>query len=477
MQSISCAYTGASTPFVPFRPPEESDSLSRFDKNEAVDSAIWVPATALPAAAASAADAAAGGAAAGLGKNRDTPPCNPRQYRPYIRQATAQRLVSGYWAKEGENLRGSSVAGCGRWKAYGAALVAQVVVESGQARMAGHFICGCNWTCEMCARATVARNRSWLRGSLFPALSEHGKSGSLVTLTLAHSYDVDWAVPVAALKAAYGLFDKRMAKVYRKAGSVGKFKAFEVTIGRNGIHPHFHILVTHDLGADLVAMESAMREAWYKAVAEAGGRCTDRGFDFQPNRLNDYAAKMEAAHELSSQSTKQGRKNGKSLSQMLDAAGRGDLIAGAEWQRAIEALGSTNRFHAGSLSRNLDIPTPSEWDDEEVRSEQDSLEVLAEPLIIEYSLDDHLKATHPALGRPGLAMILRAAARGGQVKVRMMVDALCRYSDSQRVPSWVPITEPWAVEPEIIKTAKLRPLTRQEVGEYLRVTRPLAAVK
>lgn len=417
-----------------------------------------------------------------LGKNRDTPPCNPRQYRPYIRQATAQRLVSGYWAKEGENLRGSSVAGCGRWKAHGAALVAQIAVESGQARMSGHFICGCNWTCEMCARATVARNRSWLRAALFPALKEHGKSGSLVTLTLAHSYNVDWAVPVAALKAAYGLFDKRMAKVYKKAGSVGKFKAFEVTIGQNGIHPHFHILVTHDIDADLVAMEAAMRDAWYSAVNEAGGRCTDRGFDFQANRLNDYAAKMEAAHELSSQSTKQGRKNGKSLSQTLDAAGRGDLTAGAEWQRAIKALGSTNRFHAGALAKNLDIPTPSEWEDEQEELEQGelALEEPALPVIIEYSLDDHLKATHPALGRPGLAMILRAAQRGGESKVLMMVKALCRFSDSQRMPSWLPTDEPWAVEPEIIKTAKLRPLTREEVGEYMRVknarvSRPLVA--
>lgn len=464
MRSISCALVRANIldlnpRFVPIGQPN-----SQFQDPASLCSVAAANATAASSRRALA--VATGGGAAGLGKNRDTPPSSPRQYRPYIRQATAQRLVSGYWAKEGENLRGSSVAGCGRWKAHGAAPVAQIAVQGGQARMSGHFICGCNWTCEMCARATVARNRSWLRGALFPALQENGKSGSLVTLTLAHSYKVDWAVPVDALKAAYGLFDRRMAKVYKKAGSVGKFKAFEVTIGQNGIHPHFHILVTHDIDADLVGMEVAMRDAWYSAVAEVGGRCTDRGFDFQANRLNDYAAKIEASHELSSQSTKHGRKNGKSLSQTLDSAGRGNLTSGAEWQRAIKALGSTNRFHAGALAKNLDISTPSEWEDEEGESQNDA---LALPEIIEYSLDDHLKATHSALGRPGLAMILRAAARGGQVKVRMMVNALCRYSDSQRVPISLPATEPWAVEPEIISIAKLRPLTKLEVGEYLRV--------
>jgi hypothetical protein len=392
-------------------------------------------------------------------------------FRPYIRLATAQRLVQGYWANNGENLKGSSVAGCGRWKAFGAPQgVAQIEVAGQKARMTGHFTCGCNWTCDVCARATVARNRGWLRGALFPALKERNKSGSLVTLTLAHTYNEDWAVPVAALKAAFGLMDRRMAKAYKKAGSVGKFKAFEVTIGLNGLHPHFHILLTHDADADLVALEEAMKEAWFKAVEEVGGRCTERGFDFQPNRLNDYTAKMEAAHELSSQSTKQGRKNGKTLSQTLDAAAKGDKEKGAEWQRAIAALKSTNRFHAGNLAKNLDIPTPSEWEEEEVQPDQGDLELQDDtpPVIIEYALDDHMKATNPGSGRPGLAMILRAAQRGGAPQALRMVDALCRDYDKKRMPTWLSASEPWAVEPEIIKTAKSRPLSREEVGEYLR---------
>lgn len=407
-----------------------------------------------------------------LGKNRDTPP-SPRIYRPYIRQATAQRLVSGYWANHGTNLRGSSVAGCGRWKAFGSpAGIAQIEVrQGGQARMTGHFICGCNWTCEMCARATVARNRSWLRGALFPALKEHQKSGSLVTLTLAHAYNSDWSEAVDSLKAAYGLMDKRLQKVYRKAGSIGKFKAFEVTVGLNGLHPHFHLLVTHDAVADLDALKEAMQEAWFKAVEEVGGRCTDRGFDFQENRLNDYTAKMEAAHELSAQSTKQGKKKGKTLSQLLDAAGVGDTKSGAEWQRAIAALKTTNRFHAGSLAKKLDIPSPSEWEDEGEAEAQESLpleEEAAPPTIIEYRLDDHLKATHPSLGRPGLAMILRAAQRGGKEKVLQMVRALCLDCDRKRMPHWMATAhEPWAVEPDILEEARNRPLTPDEVRKYL----------
>lgn len=411
-----------------------------------------------------------------LGKNRDTPPSTPksRQFRPYHRQATAQRLVAGYWSANDENLRGSSVAGCGRWRAFGAQQdVAQILVEDGQARMSGHFICGCNWTCETCARATVARNRSWLRAALFPALAASHKSGSLVTLTLAHTYGVDWSIPVAALKAAFKLFDKRMSKVYKKAGSVGKFKAFEVTVGRNGIHPHLHLLVTHDTDADLVALEAAMREAWYSAVVDVGGSCTERGFDFKADCVNDYAAKMEAAHELSAQSTKLGRKNGKTFSQLLDAAGRGDLVAGAEWQRAIKALGSTNRFQAGNMPKKLGILTPSEWDDKpDVEPELD-VESPA-PVLIEYRLSDHLSATHPSTGRPGLAMILRAAQRGGRYKVLLMVDALCRDYERKSAASLRPLPKIVSIEPEIFILARTRPLTRDEVALYLETRRNLA---
>lgn len=375
---------------------------------------------------------------AGLGNNRQTPPGKPYRrgfYRAELRRIVAQRLVASHWGDKGENLRGSSVVGCGRWKAFGHKLVAEIKVEGGEASLSGHFLCGCNWTCESCARKTVARNRSWLRGALFPALRENGLTGSLVTLTLSHTYDIPWEVPVASLKKAFGLMDRRMAKVYRKAGSVGKFKTFEVTVGRNGLHPHFHILLTHRHDADIEALKESMQNAWFAAVDEVGAYCTSRGFDFREDRLDTYVAKLESAHELASQSTKRGRKHGRTLSQLLDGAGAGDETAGAEWIRAIDALGATNRFHAGSLAKKLGISTPSEWEDEPADEAADDAEPqeIPEPVIIEYPLDDHLAATNPASGRAGLALILRAARRGGRAAVLLMVNALCEDNRQNNV--------------------------------------------
>jgi len=341
------------------------------------------------------------------------------------------------------------VAGCGRWRTFGAIQgIAAIEVEDGVPRMDGHFVCGCNWTCESCATSTVAQN---------------------------HSYSDDWGHVVRSVRDAYTLMDRRLQKVYKRAGSVGKFKALEAPVGANGIHPHIHVLVTHDIGADLEALAAAMREQWNRAVMEVGGRCNEHGFDFKANAAADYAAKMETAHELAAQSTKTGRRKGRTLSQLLDAAGRGDLTAGAEWQRAIEALGGANRFHAGSLPKNLGIVPPSQWEDLVEEAETDGEDPPPEPVVvrIEYPLDDHLQATHPALGRPGLAMILRAAARGGEQSVLRMVRALKTEYRGLDVYRALSAGEPWSAEPipNIMELAAARPLLPHEVAEYLRVKR------
>lgn len=416
-----------------------------------------------------------------LGKHRNTPPASTaKRYRPVVLQGVQQGLMSQYFKKNGANLRGSSVVGCGRWNAGKDRTSGRAEFEIGGAKGARRiqtFRCGSNWTCEVCARANVARYRSWIRAGLMPALEAAGKSASLVTLTLSHHYGENWGEVTRRLLAAFGLWDKRMAKGYKKAGYIGKVKSFEVTVGKNGLHPHFHLLVTHDKDADVEQLEVAMRAAWEKAVTEEGGRCTEHGFDFKANCINDYVAKMESAHELSSQNTKYGRKKGRTLSQLLDAIYRGDQTAAHEWTRAIQALEGVNRFNAGALPKKLGIPTPSEWEDEE-ESDQGELDLAEDPTVVDFSLDDLLQATHPSLGRPGMAMILRALDRGGEAGGRAMLDGLLQDYVRTRAP-WTPAWMTAAADPgglpAIIETAKTRPLTRDEVAEYLRVIKNRSA--
>ncbi|MEG0045031.1 MULTISPECIES: hypothetical protein [Comamonas] len=347
--------------------------------------------------------------------------------RSYIRVSTASRLMTGYYHLNGKNLRGSSVAGCGRWRAFGFdSTQAEIEVGPDGAKLHGHFRCGNVWTCDQCGHARVSQARSWIRAALIPALEAHGLGAAMMTFTMAHSYDGNWKDSIDLLHAAYKLFDKNMARRYKAIGCLGKLKSLEAPVGVHGIHGHFHVLLSHLRGADLTAFEGLARAEWEKAVAQVGGKCNDHGFDLKLNAMADYLAKQELSHEMSNHDTKKARKKGLLLGQLLDRAGRGDTKASAEWLRAIEALQGRSRFHAGDIAKKLGITTCTSWADEERQEEREALSADApEPVRITYPMRDHLTATRTDSPRPGLAMILRAARDGDTAKVLQMVAALC----------------------------------------------------
>lgn len=256
----------------------------------------------------------------------------------------------------------------------------------------------------------------------------------MMTFTMAHTYDGDWKESIDKLHDAYKLFDKNMSRHYKNIGSMGKLKSLEAPIGKNGIHGHFHVLVTYAAGIDMTAFEATARKEWDKAVAKVGGQCNEHGFDLKLNAASDYLAKHDLAHEMSSHDTKTAREKGLSLSQLLDRAARGDKKSSAEWLRAIEALQGRRRFHAGDIASKLGIPTCSEWEDEEHQTELMEHNANApEPVKITYPLRDHLRATAIDHPRFGLALILRAARGGDAEKVWSMVKKLCDEYDAFRL--------------------------------------------
>ena len=406
-----------------------------------------------------------------LGKNRDTPPSSPKN-REFVRVATASRLMADHWNATGKNIKGSSVLGCGRWRKYGVNPdIAEIEVPAeGAPRMVDHFLCKATWACEHCGAIRAAQMRSWLRAELLPAMEKANLSGALVTFTLSHSYADDWAKVVDLLSDAFKRCDKRMAKWYKKVGSVGKVKALEAPIGLNGLHPHLHVLLTYKKGADLIGIESAMRAAWSKSVAELGGNVNNHGFDFKPDCANDYLAKRATAHELSAQGTKKSRGKGKLLGQVLDSAALGDKKASEEWIRAQIALGGSKRFQAGGLPKKLGITCPSKWEDEEHLSKLEAKkEALPEPVRITYPQCFHLKATGTGHKRPGLAIILRSARGANRQKVLATVKALCAEVVAfEARGGWRSFSD-WTDEQfqAIVNEAGQRVLKPDEVSAYL----------
>lgn len=351
--------------------------------------------------------------------------------REYIRVSTASRLMAGYFNEHGVNMAGSSVCGCGRWKAYGRDTnAAEIIHDHDGARFDGHFKCGSVWVCSRCGNERVSQTRSWLRAALIPAIDANNMVASMMTFTMAHAYGGDWSLSIDMLLAAYRLFDRQMLRYFKKIGCVGKLKSLEAPVGNNGIHGHLHVLMVYSAGIVITEFEITARTEWEKAVAKVGGTCNEHGFDLQMNATADYLAKQDIAHEMASQNTKSARNKGRTLGQLLDLAGRGDKQASAEWLRAIKALQGRSRFHAGDIAKKLGIPNCTEWEDVERQEEMSARNAdMPPPIRITYPLRDHLKATRLDSQRPGLAMILRAARTGDAESVLRMVRALCDEVD------------------------------------------------
>lgn len=347
--------------------------------------------------------------------------------REYIRVSTASRLMAGYFNEHGVNMAGSSVCGCGRWKAYGRDTnTAEIIHDHDGARFDGHFKCGSVWVCSRCGNERVSQTRSWLRAALIPAIDANNMVASMMTFTMAHTYDGDWSLSIDMLLAAYRLFDRQMLRYFKKIGCVGKLKSLEAPVGRNGIHGHLHVLMVYSAGMDISDFENTARTEWDKAISKVGATCNEHGFDLKLNATADYLAKHDIAHEMANQNTKAARNKGRTLGQLLDLAGKGDKQASAEWLRAIKALQGRSRFHAGDIAKKLGIPNCTEWEDVERQEEMSERNAdMPPPTRITYPLRDHLKATRPDSNRPALAMILRAAREGNADKVHRMVKALC----------------------------------------------------
>lgn len=347
--------------------------------------------------------------------------------REYIRVSTASRLMAGYFNEHGVNLAGSSVCGCGRWKAHGRDTnTAEIIHDHDGVRFDGHFKCGSVWVCSRCGNERVSQTRSWIRAALIPTIEANNMVASMMTFTMAHTYAGDWSLSIDKLLAAYRLFDRQMLRYFKKIGCVGKLKSLEAPIGINGIHGHLHVLLVYSVGMDILGFENTARTEWNKAVANVGGTCNEHGFDLKINAMADYLAKQDIAHEMANHNTKASRNKGRTLGQLLDLAGRGDKQASAEWIRAIGALQGRARFHAGDIAKKLGIPNCTEWEDVERQEEVAERNAdMPPPTRITYPLRDHLKATRPDSKRPALAMILRAARTGEAESVQRMVRALC----------------------------------------------------
>lgn len=144
-------------------------------------------------------------------------------------------------------------------------------------RKTSHFgnlqTCGSVWDCAICAVKISERRRV---DEVLPAMERwidqggaDGQGGQCLLLTLTHPHSkTDFLADLLKCeqKAMSSMTGSRAYRdLLNDCGSIGTIRAWEVTHGENGFHPHFHIILFVRTGLDLVELKERFYLAWANA--------------------------------------------------------------------------------------------------------------------------------------------------------------------------------------------------------------------
>jgi hypothetical protein len=254
-------------------------------------------------------------------------------------------------------------------------------VKYNESRKKAHWAnvqrCGSVWTCPVCAKQITEKRRSELEKGLNKWKTAHSGHVLLLTLTFSHSINESLSSLLIGLKKAYKRFceNTRVVNLMKSMGVEHKIKGFEVTYGRNGWHPHNHVLllINHEL-RDFQEIKKELAELWITCCTKSGlnAPSMEHGLDLRDgNYAEKYVSKWGLEHELSKGHVKQGR-NG-SLTpfdllqySMVDASMNGRSLASLFQEFAISMKGARQLVWSRGLKKFLQI---EEKTDEELAEE------------------------------------------------------------------------------------------------------------
>lgn len=241
-------------------------------------------------------------------------------------------------------LPGSMTAKCMVWRApvvgHGLANIDLCKGHThGKAFYQGLLSCGQIWPCPICAAKISERRRQELKAAIASA-KQKGLQVHFVTLTVPHGIGDDLNLLCDRLGAALKRLssgnkytvNNQLKTVYAATGEDtpnihGYIRAFEVTHGVNGFHPHFHILVFTDPSLSSSVLGYVYSHAWIRACRLAGlpEPSMQHGVTVQDGTwASDYASKWGLEDEMTKGHTKQTKRKGLTPWGLLRAVLDGD---------------------------------------------------------------------------------------------------------------------------------------------------------
>ena len=196
--------------------------------------------------------------------------------------------------------------------------------------ISGLVSCKSVWACPVCSARISGVRRDELN-ELLTWSRDQGHAVLMLTLTARHKAATALSPFLSDLKDAARRL--RQSRGWRSLSLVGSVTATEVTHGRNGWHPHLHLLLVLDKSpADALASVEGLRAEWLRSLGKVGRDGNAAAFQLQQaSAAGDYVAKFGAAEEVALGRAKSGRPGSSSPWQLLADASTGDKRACALW--------------------------------------------------------------------------------------------------------------------------------------------------
>lgn len=191
----------------------------------------------------------------------------------------------------------------------------QVGVKYNTKREQAHYSnlqrCGSVWHCPVCASIITEKRRAEIK----QAIDKHNGGLYMLTLTFPHYSGDNLKMLLSGLELAIKRFfgGRKSKSIFDQMGKIGHIRALEVTHGRNGWHPHFHLLIftKQELPSDYDT--SPLLELWQNAcrLAKLPIPNAKYGLNWKKGDYSGYVSKWGIDNEIAKGHVKSG-KNGNS---------------------------------------------------------------------------------------------------------------------------------------------------------------------
>lgn len=239
--------------------------------------------------------------------------------------------------------------------------------------------CGSVWLCPVCAAQISEGRRSELSQGV-KSFSQSKGSVYLLTLTNPHHHGDNLELLLNGQKKAlhYLWSDRKPKEHFKSLCKVGHITATEVTHGKNGWHPHYHILLFFKGWVNIEKLQQFIAEYWQHCCKKAGLKIPsiEHGCDLKHGTYAvQYISKWGIEEEMTKGHIKKGRLGGSTPFDLLRLSEDGCVRSGRLFQQYAKAFKGKRQL---SWSKGLKaLLLVEEVTDEQLatETEKDSIQV------------------------------------------------------------------------------------------------------